>query len=120
MLRTFVCVGVGLLLVASGVVAAQAQAAQNKEMQGKIVKVDPVKNVIVIKTDEGGKAKEHELKVMKTTKIYGTDRKEVLDGLRSKDYRPGADVWFRPGGTAAAPDGTVTELRLAPGGKDKR
>jgi hypothetical protein len=115
MLRTFACVGVGLLLLAGGATAQnKTTAVQTKEMHGKIVKVDPLKNVIVIKTGDGTKAKEHEFKVMKTTKIFGTDRKEMVEGLRSKDFRPGADVWYREGGTATTPDGTVTELRLAP------
>ena len=114
MLRTFACVGVGLLLVAGAVAAQNTQAGQGqKELRGKIVRIDPEKGVVVIRTADN---KEQEFKVGKTTKYYGADRKAMTDGLRSKDLRTGADVWYRMGGTATTPDGTISELRLGPTG----
>jgi len=114
MLRTFTCVGVGLLL-ASGTAYAQNQRqgvqAQDKDlMRGKIVRVDPDKGTVVIRGADG---KEQEFRTSATTKYYGLDNKDLREGLRSKDFRAGADVMYRGQGT------TVNELRLGtarPGG----
>jgi len=119
MLRTCLCVGV--LLTAGGLLTAQnttqGQGGKDQELRGKIVRVDPEKGVIVIRTGEGDKAKEQEFRVNKTTKYFGTDRKDLADGLRAKDFRQGSDVWYRmmpsTGGNTAQ---TIAELRLGPSG----
>src|SRR4051794_8109012 len=120
MLRTCVCVGIGLLLAAGGVTAAQGDKTQaggkDQEMRGKIVRVDPEKGVVVIRTGEGDKAKEVEYRVSKTTKYFGTDRKDLTDGLRFKDFRQGSDVWFRMSPTTGTntTERMLSELRLGP------
>src|SRR4051794_7375627 len=99
MLRTSMCFGIAMLLAAGGVLTVQGgdkdkatTQVKNQELRGKIVRVDPEKGVIVIRTGEGDKAKEVQYNIAKTTKFYGTDRKDLSEGLRSKDFRQGADV----------------------------
>jgi hypothetical protein len=106
----------GLVVAFAATAAAGQQAqpgvAQGKDQykQGKIVRVDPDKNVIVIRVGDGDKAKEMEYKVSKTTQFWGTDRKTLTDGLKFSGLKAGTEVWVLPGtGDNAL---TLTEVRL--------
>jgi hypothetical protein len=61
MLRHSIVALVGLLVLCYGVLAA------DKEVKGKIVKVDVKKNVITVKTDEGNKNYDVNKKATRTT-----------------------------------------------------
>jgi len=84
------------------------QNAQN--IRGQIVRVDPEKNIIVVRTGTGNTAREQELRVGTTTRYWGTDRQALTDGIRAKTFRPGADVWYQVG-TGNNAD-TINELRF--------
>ena len=70
MWRMLVCVAVGVALVTGGTAVAQ----QDKDMHGKIVKVNPDKNTVTIKVGEGKEAKEVDYKVAATTKFWKCTR----------------------------------------------
>jgi len=111
MWRMLVCVAVGVALVTGGTAVAQ----QDKDMHGKIVKVNPDKNTVTIKVGEGKEAKEVDYKVAATTKFWGADKQTLTEGLKSKNLKEGTEVWFRTGTDGEAM--TITELRLFNPGK---
>jgi hypothetical protein len=78
--------------------------AQAQLQNGKIVRVDPEKNVIVIR---GADNKETEYRLNDTTKYFGTDNKELREGIRANTWRPGGDIRFQTG-----PNNTLRELRM--------
>jgi hypothetical protein len=104
MRRILASVCVGLLL--AGFAAAQtarpapAQGVPDKSvvmaMQGKIVRVDPQKGVVVIRTGVGATARDMEYRVGRTTRYFGTDRAALKEGLKHEGFKEGADVWYRP------------------------
>jgi len=110
--------GLSVLLVTGGSVAAQQDKApltgkeqQDQNMHGKIVRVNPDTDTVIVRVGEGATAKEMEYKVNKTSKFWGTDRQPLTEGgLRNKAFREGADVWFRPG--TGADNRTLSELRF--------
>ena len=121
MLRAFVCLAIALALVVGGDALAGGQktpvggaGAQGKEMKGEIVRVDPEKNVVVIRTREGDKEREQEFKVAKDTKYLGADRKDLAQGLRDAGFRKGVIIWYRAQPPRAGADPTLSELRLGP------
>jgi hypothetical protein len=67
------------------------------DIRGKIVRVDPDKGVIVIRSGTGTEAKEVEYTVDKSTAYWATEQQRVNDGLRYQGFAPGADVWYRVG-----------------------
>jgi len=73
----------------------QGQTGADRMLVGKVVRVDPDKGIIVIRTGEGTSAKEQQFKVGKTAKYYGEDRKEVQGGLTG--FRTGSDIRYRTG-----------------------
>src|SRR5262249_28935723 len=118
MWRMLVCLAVGLALVSTSAVV-QAQAGKD-DIHGKIVRVNPDKNTVVIAVGEGKNVKETEYKVGATTKVWGADKQQLNDGLKNKNLKEGTEVWFRHGTGADAM--TVTELRMfnpALPGKDR-
>jgi hypothetical protein len=89
---------------------AQGQAGARDYMQGKIVRVDPTKGTLVIRTNTG---QEREFRTGDKTQYFGTDRQALKEGLRSRDLRQGANVMWRAEGN------NISELRLGttqPGG----
>jgi hypothetical protein len=119
MLRIMLCLGLGLLLPAT----ASAQrgnpqgsrdpirpAVNVKELQGKIVKVDLGKDLVTIHFAGGAVAEDVEFLVTKNTKYYGKQRQALDEGLRSKAFAPGTDVWFQTG--VGEQFRTIFELRL--------
>src|SRR5947208_8868971 len=108
MWRMLVCLAVGLALVGTSAVA-QTQAGK-EDVHGKIVRVNPDKNTVVIAIGEGKNVKEMEYKVGATTKFWGADKQQLNDGLRNKTLKEGTEVWFRPG-TGTEPM-TINELRM--------
>lgn len=109
MLKTLVCLAAAVALT----VGASAVAVAGKDVQdvhGKIVRVNPDKNTVVIRVGDGDKAKEVEYKVANTTKFWGTDKQALNEGLKYKGFKEGTEVWFRPGTGSDAM--TITELRF--------
>ena len=115
MWRSLLCMGVAFGAVSFG----QAQDRQIRRddrqirrdiRQGQVVRVNPEKNTIVLRSGTGVEAKEFEYSVAPTTKYWGTDRRVFKEGLRHQAFREGASVWYVPGtGTETA----VSELWLA-------
>jgi len=103
-----------MFVAACGLVAADDQNQKNGQnrqyLRGKVVRVDPDKNVVIIRTGEGNQAKEMEYRVNNDTKYWGTDRQTLNDGLKYKGFREGTDVWYRPGTGNNAQ--TMSELRF--------
>ena len=88
MLRHSIAVIVALLVFASSALAV------DKEIKGKIVKVDVKKNIIIVKTDDGTK----EYEVNKETKFLGP-RGGVSDkGIEDDRLEPGAEVTLKVAG----------------------
>jgi len=113
-MRTLVCLGAALILVTA--VRAEEEKKGGKPMHGKIVRVNADSSTITVRSDDN---KEMELKVNDSTKFFGTDKKPLSGGLKSDQFKEGAEVWYRTGtGTEAT---TITGLFLAdPGaGGDK-
>jgi hypothetical protein len=82
---------------------------------GKVVRVDPDKNIIIISVGAGAEAKEVEYKVVPTTRYYGTAETQVInDALRYQGFRPGADVWYVPGQGQVISDVRFYNPRLLP------
>lgn len=67
------------------------------DIRGKIVRVDPDKGVIVIKSGTGTEAKEVEFTVDKSTVYWATEQQRINDALMYQGFKPGADVWYRVG-----------------------
>lgn len=99
MQRISATLGVGLVLMICGAVSADEPLTkgQVRDLRGRIVRVDPDKNIIVVRTGTGDAAKEMEYQIGKTTRYWGTDRAPLTDGLRYKGFREGTDVWYRLG-----------------------
>jgi len=133
MMRTFVSLSVGLLLVSAGWAfgqgqarqagAAQAgqagQAGQNQFTGGKIVRMDRDRNTVTIK-GTGANAQEREYRLSPNTKYFGRDNKALNDGFRNELWREGSDVYWRmgPGDTGISEFhyGTVPNTGVRPGG----
>jgi len=111
-MRTLVCLGVALILVAA--VRADDKDKEAKHMKGKIVRVNADSNTITIRDDNN---KELELKATDTTRFFGTDKKPLTGGLKSTEFKEGTEVWFRTGTGADA--NTLMGLHLSEPGKEK-
>ena len=104
-MRTLVCLGVALILVAA--VRADDKDKDAKHMKAKVVRVNADSNTITVRTADN---KEAELKVNDTTKFLGTDKKPLSGGLKSTELKEGTEIWFKTGtGTEAT---TITMLHL--------
>jgi hypothetical protein len=82
MLRHSIAVLVALLVLAGGVLAA------DKEVKGKIVKVDVKKNVITVDTEDGKK----DFDVNKDTKFIGPKGGVSEKGIEDDRLEKGAEV----------------------------
>ena len=82
MLRLSIAVFVTLLVMAGSVLAA------DKEVKGKIVKVDVKKMVITVDTDDGKK----DYDVNKDTKFIGPKGRVSEKGIEDDRLEPGAEV----------------------------
>ncbi len=91
-MRTLVCLGVALVLVAA--VRADDKDKDAKHMKGKIVRVNADSNTVTIRDENN---KEQELKVDATTKFFGADKQPLTGGLKSTELKEGTEVWFRVG-----------------------
>src|SRR5262245_26803449 len=103
-MRTLVCLGVALVLVAA--VRADDKDKDAKHMKGKIVRVNADSNTITIRGDDN---KEQELKADATTRFFGTDKKPLTGGLKNTEFKEGTEVWYQLG----ADKMTLTGLHLA-------
>src|ERR1700758_441673 len=98
MLRHSIAVVVALLMLAGSLLAA------DKEIKGKIVKVDVKKNLIIVKTDDGNKTYD----VNKDTKFIGP-RGGISDkGIEDDRLEPGAEVTLKVAGN----NKTLHEVQL--------
>jgi hypothetical protein len=109
MWRVLLCAGLGLAMLMGGNALAQDKAGKDNYTHGKIVKVNPDKDSIIIRTNDGVKTKELEYKVNKSTKFWGPDKAPLSEGLRAKALKEGADVWYVVSGTD---NQMITEARL--------
>lgn len=96
MLRSLIGIGV-VLLGASALMAQARKDVVVTDVRGEIVRVDPDKNIVVIKTGTGDAVREVEYRVAPTTQYWGTDRVVIKDGLRYRGFRVGAPIWYRVG-----------------------
>jgi len=103
-MRTLVCLGVALILVAA--VRADDKDKEAKAMKAKIVRVNAVSNTITIRGDDN---KEQDLKTDATTRFFGTDKKPLSGGLKSTEFKEGTEVWYELG----ADKMTITGLHLS-------
>ena len=104
--------GLGLALATGGTVSAQVDTGKEKpgEVRAKVVRVDPDKNLVVLRVGDGEKAKDVEYKVDKATRYIGSTKQPLTDGLRYAGFKEGTEVWFRVApGTG---NQTLAELRL--------
>ncbi len=62
-------------------------------IEGKIVRVDPATNLVVVRTTTG----EVEYRVDPNTGYWGTDQQAFTTGLRYEGFRAGAPIWFHVG-----------------------
>jgi len=106
-MRTLLCLGVALALTT--VVAAEDRPEKDKDAKhktGKVVRVDADGSMIVVRDENN---KEHELKVNASTKFMCEERKPLTEGLKAKQFKEGAQIWFRLG--TDANEKTITELK---------
>jgi hypothetical protein len=94
---------VGLFFVAGSLLAA------DKEVMGKVVKVDATKKVLTIKTDDGTK----EYMVNEETKFVGPKGGVSKEGIKDERLAPGATVKL----VIAGNNKTVREVHLPEKGK---
>lgn len=66
-------------------------------VEGKIVRVDPVHNMVVVRSNLGTEVKEFEYRVDPNTKYWGADRREFNNGLTYQGFREGSPIWYRVG-----------------------
>jgi len=64
---------------------------------GKIVRVDPVNNLVVVRSNVGTEVKEYEYRVDPNTKYWGADQREFNNGLNYQGFREGTQIWYRVG-----------------------
>ncbi len=98
MVRHAIVALVGLCLIAGSLLAA------DKEVKGKVVKVDAAKKVLTIKTDEGNK----EYTVGADTKFVGPKGGVSKEGIKDERLVPGAEVKL----VIAGNNKTVREVHL--------
>ena len=98
MLRHSIAVVVALLALAGSLLAA------DKEIKGKIVKVDLKKSVITVKTDDGNK----DYDVNKDTKFIGPKGGLSDKGIKDDRLVPGAEVTLNVAGN----NRTLREVHL--------
>jgi hypothetical protein len=98
MVRHAIVVLVSLFLLAGGLLAA------DKEVKGKVVKVDAAKKVLTIKTDEGNK----EYTISDDTKFVGPKGGASKAGIKDERLKPGAEVKL----VIAGNNKTVREVHL--------
>jgi hypothetical protein len=94
------------------------QAPGSRQLQyyrGQLVRVDPGKGVVVIRSGTGAQQRDMMYLVGKSTRYFGADNKALADGLRYNGFRQGANVWYSrmtaPGQTFP---NNLNVLRLAP------
>jgi hypothetical protein len=80
------------------------------DVRGRIVRVDPEKNIVIVRTGQGETAREFEYRVTNTTRYLGSDQQVISDGLRYRGFQPNADVWYRLRTIDNSP--VLTELRF--------
>ena len=107
MWRSLLCLGVALGVTGLG--TAQERKIQKEVQRGQVVRVDPTRNTIILRSGTGAEAKEFEYRVAPTTKYWGADRRAFNNGLRHEAFREGTQIWYTPGADAQA----VSELWLA-------
>ena len=88
MLRHSIAVMIALLVLAGSLLAA------DKEVKGKVVKVDVKKNAITVKTEDGNKVYE----VNKDTKFIGPKGGVSEKGIEDDRLKPGAEVTLKVAG----------------------
>ena len=98
MLRHSIAVMVALLVLAGSLLAA------DKEVKGKIVKVDVKKNVITVMTEDGKK----DYDVNKDTKFIGPKGGVSEKGIEDDRLVPGAEVTLKVAGN----NRTLREVHL--------
>ncbi len=98
MVRHAIVVLVSLFLLAGSVLAA------DKEVKGKVVKIDAAKKVLTVKTDEGNK----EYTISDDTKFVGPKGGTSKDGIKDERLKAGAEVTL----VIAGNNKTVREVRL--------
>ena len=108
MWRTLLCLSLAVAFSSVGL-AEDKKNDKGKYMRGQIVRVNPTGNTVVIRTGTGTEAKEQEMKVSNTTKLFGSDKQPLTDGLKSKNFKEGTEVWFMPDATDKT---SITELRF--------
>jgi transcription antitermination factor NusG len=91
MLRTCVAATVALLLLV-GVTVAEKEKAKSAQVKGKIKKVDADKGVLTVTVGKGDSTKDVDFKITDDTKLIGTNRKPLEDGLKDKSLKAGTDV----------------------------
>ncbi len=76
----------------------QAMADQTAAyLEGKIVRVDPVTNLVVVRTQVGPETKEFEYRVDPNTRYWGTDQQPFTTALNYQGFREGNSIWFQVG-----------------------
>ena len=98
MLRHATVVLVSLFVFAGGLLAA------DKEVKGKVVKVDAAKKMLTIKTDDGNK----EYTLSDDTKFIGPKGGLSKEGIKDERLVPGAEVKL----VVAGNNKTVREVHL--------
>src|SRR5947209_1269007 len=90
--------------------APQPQVQQPAYTQGRVVRVDPQGNSVVVRVGEGQTARELNYKMPVGAKVWGTDAKPLLEQARFQALKEGTPVWYRLGQGADVQ--TITEMRL--------
>lgn len=107
MWRGLMCLG--LALSVAGLCDAQDRQIRRDIRKGRIVRVNPQNNTIVVQSGPTGDVKEHEYRLAPETKYWAADRNIIHDGLKYRGFVPGTEIWFAAG-SGTSP---VSEVWLA-------
>jgi len=108
MLRSLICMSVGFAV--AGAAIAQERPTRRDIRTGRVVRVVPDKNTVIVSVGAGAQAKTFEYTVTDTTKYWGIDKQPFTTGLRYKGFREGSEIWFNLG--AEADSRVISELRF--------
>jgi hypothetical protein len=103
MWRLWMVLVLGLMITANGALVAQQpqppqvnQPKNDPYLEGKVMRVLPEGNIVILRVGEGQNAKNIEYRVdPKMTKYWGPDREPFKTGLKHEGFKEGNSVWFR-------------------------
>lgn len=96
-MRKLICLSLGMCLAFASAAQAQRVKDRIRDVRGRVVRVVPERNVVIVQTGTAPTVKEIEYVIDRETQFWGTDRQVTKDALRYSGFKQGADIWLRLG-----------------------